>query len=231
MSQTVQQSLGLRQRPVAVAFLDQAPAGVAAWADGPRPAGCAFWSEAAAGRSFYTAQADHQHCPVGCHTHNIPLDDAANLQSAVELMVSSGYVQMSEIAGIPTLPKAPTYVAYGPADGAPFVADVIICSGTPAQMMLLNEACIRAGATSGIAQTLGRPGCAALPMTLRTGAASLSFGCTGNRMFTNTPETDLFLAVPSAKWAEVVAALPTILSANRAMTGHYQQRRASLPQV
>jgi uncharacterized protein (DUF169 family) len=228
----VQKSLGLRQRPVAVAFLDKAPAGVEQWSGGARPAGCAFWKEAAS-NTFFTVQSDHYNCAVGCHTHNIPLppERAAELQGAVELMVGSGYVQMSEIAGIPTLPSAPKVVAYGPADSAPFHADVVIVAGKPGQMMLLNEACIRAGATSGIAQTLGRPGCAALPMTLKTGAASLSFGCAGNRMFTATPDDEMFLAIPAAKWAEVAGALDGILAANRAMNQHYEQRRASLPIV
>jgi uncharacterized protein (DUF169 family) len=226
----VQRSLGLRMRPVAVAFLEAAPSGVSQWSGGPTPAGCAFWKEAGAGNSFYTVQSDHYNCAVGCHTHHIPLppERAAELQGAVELMVQSGYVQMSEIAGIPTLDAGPKVVAYGPADGAPFKADVVIVAGKPGQMMLLNEACIRAGATSGIAQTLGRPGCAALPMTLKSGAASLSFGCAGNRMFTATPDDEMFLAIPAAKWTEVAAALDGILAANRAMNQHYEQRRASL---
>jgi uncharacterized protein (DUF169 family) len=228
----VQKSLGLRQRPVAVAFLDSSPAGVEQWSGGARPAGCAFWKEAAE-RTFFTVQSDHYNCAVGCHTHNIPLppERAADLQGAVELMVGSGYVQMSEIAGIPTLPAGPKFVAYGPADSAPFHADVVIVAGKPGQMMLLNEACIRAGATSGIAQTLGRPGCAALPMTLKSGAASLSFGCAGNRMFTATPDDEMFLAVPASKWDAVAEALDGILAANRAMNQHYEQRRASLPIV
>ncbi len=227
---TVRKSLGLRQRPVAVAFLDTPPVDLGAWSGGETPAGCTFWKEAASGKSFYTVQTDHYNCAVGCHTHNIPLppDRAAELQGAVELMVKSGYVQMSEIAGIPTLPTAPRVVAYGPADTAPFAADIVIVAGKPSQMMLLNEACIRAGATSGIAQTLGRPGCAALPMTIKTGAASLSFGCAGNRMFTATPDDEMFLAIPAAKWSAVAESLSGILAANRAMNDHYEARRSRL---
>jgi uncharacterized protein (DUF169 family) len=232
-SDSIVRLLSLRQRPVAVAFLQDPPAGVPAWTAGPQPAGCTFWSEAASDHTFYTAQKDHYNCAVGCHTHHIPLphDRAADLQGAIELMVKSGYLTMEEIPGIPTLKEAPRFVAYGPADGAPFVADVVIVAGTPGQMMLLNEACIRAGATSGVARTLGRPGCAALPMTLSSGEATMSFGCKGNRIFTGTPDGEMHLAVPGAKWTAAVQALETILAANRAMEQYYLDKKTRLPVV
>ncbi|HUS68036.1 MAG TPA: DUF169 domain-containing protein, partial [Kofleriaceae bacterium] len=184
----VQKLLGLRLPPVAVAFRSEVPEGIPARAGAATPAGCAFWREAAEGKTFYTVPADHQSCAVGCHTHNIANPD---VMPTVERMVESGYVSMDEIPHIPRLAKSPRAVVYGPAEGATFAADVVIVGGRPSQLMLLNEACIKAGAHSGLAQTLGRPGCAALPLALNSGAAALSFGCKGNRLFTGTPDDEL----------------------------------------
>lgn len=217
--------LGLRGRPVAVAFTQDRPEDLPAWDGGPTPAGCAFWREAMAGKSFYTVAGDHSGCAIGCHTHHIPHPD---VMPTVEMMVKTGYVAMEEVPLIPTLATTPHFVLYGPADTAAFQPDVVLVLGRPAAIMLLNEACIKAGAHSGIAQTLGRPGCAALPMTLNTGAASLSFGCAGNRLFTGTPEDELFLAIPGDRWAAVADALIAIIEANRVMTGHYRERLVTL---
>jgi len=64
--------LGLSKQPVAVSFLDEAPAGVEQWSGGAVPAGCSFWREAMDGRTFYTVPSDHYNCAVGAYTHNIP---------------------------------------------------------------------------------------------------------------------------------------------------------------
>ena len=70
--------LHLKRPPVAVAFLDSPPAGVAPF-QGSSPAGCSFWKLAAEGRVFSTVAADHYNFPIGSHTHNLPLPaDRAN---------------------------------------------------------------------------------------------------------------------------------------------------------
>jgi hypothetical protein len=72
VEQGITQRLQTARRPVAVAFRDTAPAGVAAFT-GREPSGCSYWRLAAAGRAFYTVPADHHNCPIGGYTHNIPL--------------------------------------------------------------------------------------------------------------------------------------------------------------
>jgi len=72
-SQFVSQ-LRLARRPVAVAFLKEPPAGVEKFS-GSVPSGCSFWRVAAEGKAFYTVPSDHYNCPVGSHTHNIPLPE------------------------------------------------------------------------------------------------------------------------------------------------------------
>src|SRR3954470_5685737 len=64
--------LGLSSPPVSITFTDTPPPGVAHVA-AAEPAGCGYWRRAAAGEVFYTDADDHKRCPVGAHTHNVPL--------------------------------------------------------------------------------------------------------------------------------------------------------------
>src|SRR5574342_1432824 len=95
------ESLQLSRRPVAIAFRDTAPAGVAAL-EGTQPSGCSFWRLAASGRTFYTVPSDHYNCPVGSYTHNIalPQDRAQELDQTLTLMAAIGYLKMAEVPGI-----------------------------------------------------------------------------------------------------------------------------------
>lgn len=144
----VQTLLGLDKPPIAVGFFESAPPGVPAWSGGAAPSGCTFWQKAQQGAVFCTAASDHYNCAVGAYTHNIPLPAAraGELMQTLEFMSDSKYVAMEEVPGIPTLTTTPQFIAYGPADRAPFAADVVIVAAKPAQVMLLYEAALRAGA-------------------------------------------------------------------------------------
>ncbi|HLG96261.1 MAG TPA: DUF169 domain-containing protein [Bryobacteraceae bacterium] len=58
------EALNLKSPPVAISFLDQAPAGIEKF-EGSEPSGCSFWRLAGEGRVFYTVPSDHYNCPVG----------------------------------------------------------------------------------------------------------------------------------------------------------------------
>ncbi|GBL19362.1 hypothetical protein EMGBS3_10680 [Anaerolineaceae bacterium] len=155
----VQLLLGLRQPPIAIGFLQSVPAGLPRW-DGPAlAAGCGFWPQAMAGRSFYTLASDHFNCAVGCHTHRLELspERAGELGQAIGLMTDCGYIAPEEVAGIPVLASTPRAVAYGPADNPGFAADVVLIAAQPAQAMLLYEAALLAGAGNPLTNVLGRP--------------------------------------------------------------------------
>ncbi len=186
-----------------------------------------------AGEAFYTEPADHYHCAVGAHTHGmaLPAELGPQLMDTVGFMVSSGYLRMDEVPGIPVLPATPNYVSYAPAGSATFPPDVVLFAAPPASMMLLYEAAVRAGAGQALTQTLGRPGCAVLPLTANTGAASLSFGCRGNRTFTGLADTDLYFALPGKHWPAFQQALADIVAADERMTAHYRQRQTLFPIV
>lgn len=220
------ESLRLDGEPVAIAFLASPPEGVEPWDEGEVAAGCAFWRQARAGRTFYTEPADHRHCAIGTHVHGLalPPDQADDLSASVELMVASGYVRAEEVPAIPTVAGEPRYVAYGPAGNVPFPPDVVVVAVTPAQAMVLHEATLRAGVSPMTAPVAGRPGCAVLPLAMQSGHSALSLGCAGNRITTGLGDGELYSAVPGPAWPAVVEALAAVDEANRTMEAHYEER-------
>jgi len=219
----LQQQLGLSKAPIAIGFLMDAPTDIRNWTDGPMPAGCAFWRAAMDGHSFYTVPSDHYNCAVGSYTHaiQVPADRGNVLMDTIGFMVGSGYLQMAEVPGIPVLPEQPEFIAYAPASEATFAPDVVLIAAKPASAMLIYEAALRAGAGDALSQTLGRPGCAVLPLSVKTGQAAMSLGCKGNRTFTGLPDEELYVAIPGAKWDAVLSALTDIVAANGTMKAHY----------
>jgi uncharacterized protein (DUF169 family) len=139
-------------------------------------------------------------------------------------MVENEYLVPEEVAAIPTLAKAPRYVAYAPVDGAPFAPDLVLLALRPAQAMLVYEAALRAGATGPAMLSLGRPACALLPLAQRTGAAAASYGCKGNRVFTGLGDDEMYVCVPGSKWAAVAEKLKTVVAANEKMDTYYRSR-------
>ncbi len=230
MEQRLSSVLGLRRRPVGVAFLESPPAGVARF-EGTAPSGCSFWRIAAAGRAFYTVPADHYNCPIGSHTHNIPLPvaRAQELPQTLSLMSSIGYIRMAEVPGIPRLPRTPGAVVYAPLGEMPVDPDVVLFSGPPGRVMLLQEAAGRAGV--GVqAPLLGRPTCMALPAALAQGTV-VSVGCIGNRVYTDVGEDELYVAVPGRDLQKIAAEAETIAGANATLTAYHRERRAALATV
>jgi uncharacterized protein (DUF169 family) len=227
---TLQETLGIARRPIAIGLFDEAPAGVARWDGGPVPAGCAFWRTAAEGRTFYTTPADHYNCAVGAYVHNIalPADRGAVLKETVSFMVLNGYLQSEEVPLIPALTKPPRFVAYGPADTVPFRKDVVVIAARPAEAMLIYEAAIRCGAANMAMPALGRPGCAVLPLALSSASSALSFGCKGNRTFTGLPDEEMYFSIPGTRWDSLLDTLRTIRQANKAMEAHYHRHEAAV---
>ncbi len=93
---------------------------------------------------------------------------------------------------------------------------------------MIYEAALRSGAGDALTNTLGRPGCAVLPLAINTGVAALSFGCKGNRTFTGLPDNEMYQAIPGDKWETVLAAVSDIIAANTKMERYYLDHRTSL---
>jgi uncharacterized protein (DUF169 family) len=230
LEQAIGAAVKLAKRPVAVAFLDAAPAGVPKF-DGTEPSGCSFWRLAAEGRTFYTVPENHFNCAVGAYTHNITLspERAAETEQTLKFMFDLGYVKPEEVPQIPRLAKAPAAILYAPLGETPVTPDVVLFACKPAAAMLLNEAIGRAGVASG-APALGRPTCMALPASLQRGAI-LSLGCIGNRVYTGLGEDEMYLVLRGKDLAAVAEALGVIGSANAALKDYADGRRSDLATI
>jgi uncharacterized protein (DUF169 family) len=227
IEQRIASAVKLPRRPVAVSFLDSAPADVQKFS-GTEPSGCSYWRLAAEGRVFYTLPEDHFNCAVGAYTHNISLspEREKETQQTLKMMFELNYVKPEEVPTIPRLAKAPAAIAYAPLGDSPFAPDVVLFSCKPSAAMLLNEAANRAGVASG-APALGRPTCMALPASLQHGAI-LSLGCIGNRVYTGLGEDEVYVVLRGRDLAIVVDALATIVSANAALREYAAGRRQQL---
>jgi uncharacterized protein (DUF169 family) len=226
IEQHLTSALALTRRPVAIAFRESPPAGVAPLV-GTQPSGCSFWRLAASGQVFYTVPSDHYNCPVGSYTHNIPLpkEREPELMNTLSLMANIGYVRMEEVPGIPRLLQTPAVTIYAPLAMTPVEPDAVLVAGTPARLMLLHEAATRAEKTP--LPLLGRPTCMAIPAALSSGVAS-SLGCVGNRIYTGVADHEFYSVIAGKDLASVIAQLDTIASANATLTEYHQGRRASL---
>lgn len=218
--------LGLRRRPVAVILRSSAPEGIERF-DNSVPSGCTFWRLAADGNVFYTVPSDHYNCPIGSYTHNIPLppDRAHELPDVLGLMTDFGYLKMEDVPGIPVLSETPKTITYAPLGKAPVDPDVVLVAGTPAKLMLLEEAAFRAGAASKM-PLLARPTCMAIPAALSSGVVS-SAGCIGNRVYTEIGDDELYTAVPGKDLERICGELRTIVGANTALQQYHEERKGS----
>jgi uncharacterized protein (DUF169 family) len=226
MEETLTDSLQLKRRPVAIAFLDT-PVGGVPKLEGAQPSGCTFWSIAAAGRTFYTVPADHYNCPIGSYTHNIPLpaEREHELNDTLGLMKEIGYLRLEEVSGIPRLAKTPAVTLYAPLAGTPVAPDAVVVCGAPGGLMLLHEAATRMGKPP--ASLLGRPTCMAIPAALAAGVAS-SLGCVGNRVYTALSDEEFYSVVRGSDLEDVVGEITTITAANVLLAEYHRGRRASL---
>ncbi len=227
IEESLSKSLGLQKRPVTVKFQETPPADVAKFR-GTEPSGCSFWRLAAAGQTFYTVPSDHYNCPIGSHTHNIPLppERTQELEQTLSFIVGIGYLKMEEVPGIPRLPRTPGVVVYAPLGDAPVDPDVVLVACTPRQAMLVEEAAMRAGRAAQF-PILGRPTCAAIPAALTQGVVA-SAGCIGNRVYTDLKDEELYVAIPGKDLAQVVKEIETIAAANAQLAEYHGGRRKAL---
>lgn len=214
-------------RPVAIAYLETPPEGVAPFA-GTVPSGCSFWGLAAKGGSFYTVPSDHFNCPIGSYTHaiNLPPERMAELTQTLSLMAGIGYVRMEEVPSIPRLTREPAVTYYAPLATTTVAPDVVIFAGRPSGLMRLQEASARAGAASSL-PLLGRPTCMGLPAAMTHGSV-MSAGCVGNRVYTDLGDDELYLMIPGQRLLDVAEQVVVIAAANDTLEKYHSDRRLAL---
>jgi len=103
---------------------------------------------------------------------------------------------------------------------------VVLFSGRPASVMLLEEAAMRAGVAAQLPM-LGRPTCMAIPAALAQGTVA-SAGCIGNRTYTGLGDDEMYVAVPGRDLERIAAEVETIAAANQKMADYHHERRELL---
>jgi uncharacterized protein (DUF169 family) len=134
------QQLQLKQPPIGLAFVEDAPAGVQHTTKGV-PSACTFW-RLAEQDIFYATGEDHKQCPIGMMTmgFTMPESDQQRAQGLVETMASVQYFSPAEVSALPIVNKAHQSVVYGRLDLFPIPADVVLCIIDTQQAMLVAEA-------------------------------------------------------------------------------------------
>ena len=225
---TLHHSLGLPRPPIGLAFVDEPPAGIKR-PDGVVPSACSFWRMAERA-VFYALEEEHLHCPIGVMTmgFQIPADRQAEAESIVNTMCELEYISPEEASALPSVPKGHRGIVYGPLAQMPVEPDVALFFCKPGQAMFLAESCGSITWTGQGMTAFGRPTCAAIPMALQAGNASVSMGCIGFRVYTGIPDEEMMIAVPRHELRSLVDRLDTIVSANSALEEFHTQRQAAL---
>ncbi len=214
----LQEQLGLELSPVAVARVQEQPAGIPR-SEEASPSTCTFWRRAES-QVFYAAAEDHFHCPIGAMVmgFDLPVEKMQELMGLVQEMCSINYLSPDEVAHIPKFTEKATGIVYGPLARFPLEPDVVLVWATPMQAMLLQE-------TAGLAQwsatpqgaVFGRPACGVLPTALGRGKTTISLGCIGMRTNTDIPAQLCLVAVPGSKLGRLGTALEPTVAANQQM--------------
>lgn len=227
LAQRFSELLQLQQPPVALAFVEDVPEGVAHSSVGV-PSACTFWRLAEQG-VFYATANDHKQCPIGMMTmgFTVPENDQQRAQELVGTMASIQYFSPAEVSALPTVKKPHQSIIYGRLDQFPVEADVILCIIDTQQAMLIAEAMRNMDWLNGGGQSaFGRPTCAIIPRTLHTGKLSMSFGCVGARTYTGLAPSELVLTLHGGDLTGLLERLDVIVSANNALAPFHQQQKA-----
>lgn len=227
-AQKVTALLGLRHPPVALAFVDERPDGVPE-TDKPVPSACTFWRRAEHG-TFYATAAQHFNCPVGSMVmgFELPAEVSEQLNGLVRSMCDASYLNAEEAAKIPSKPTHSAGIVYGPLGDFPLEPDVVVLWLNTAQAMLYAEANGQAAWTGQQMAVSGRPGCAALPLAMGSGAPGMSLGCAGMRTFTGIGDDLTLAAIPGSALGTFVDALASTVDANAAMRSFYEAHKAAV---
>jgi len=226
-AQTFTDLLGLSEPPIAVAFAETAPAGVAPFAS-HAPSACAIWRLAET-HTFYASAADHAACPVGAHVMGFALspETALALTTTAGTMLEAGYMAAEEMSHLPRVAEAHGGIVYGPLADFPVAAEAALLWVNPAQAMLLEESigALRWPVAREHAYLFGRPACGALAVAVNTGHATRSVGCAGMRTFTKMPGDMSPIVLAGGEIDAVAGRLTSVHAANEQMLAHYQRQQ------
>jgi uncharacterized protein (DUF169 family) len=224
LARQLEKMLALKSPPIALVFSDAPLPGVPK-VQATAPAGCAYWKRAAEGELFYTTAEDHLGCAIGAFTHGASLgpDGETDLMNTMRMMIGLGYLSESDVAEIPRRQATLGVVTYGPLAFLPHDPDVVLLRVSPRAAMLLSETAHALGVRSEAAPII-RPACAMIPVLLGTARATSSYGCIGNRVYTELPDEEVWFAIAGRHIASLLNRLATVVRANQELESFHRSR-------
>ena len=210
--------------PIAISFLTESQAAPMARLDdgypepnasgrtGQVPAGCVFWVRGAR-ESFATTAADHANCSIGSLTHGFLTLEEAATKDDVGAVLESGWVDAAAVEQIPVVTTRPGTVVYGPLAETQVEPDVVLLRINGLALMILKDA---------FSDLLieGKPQCHIIAIAKEQGAVAASVGCALSRSRTGMKAEEMTCAIPVRRLSEVVDALESTVSLNRAMASY-----------
>jgi uncharacterized protein (DUF169 family) len=227
ISETLVRALELARPPIAVCFGAEAAARLPRYG-GRAPAGCAFWERALNG-GFSTSREDHESCAIGTFTHGMAASAAHESERAAALAVFEklGYVRAEDIPQIPTMDRLVEHVSYAPLAEISVAPDVVLVFANSQQGLIIAETAQQLD--HGAPPALGRPACAIVPQTVRSGRAALSLGCCGARAYLDVLREDIALwAFPGHRLEEYAARIEELAKANAVLSRFHELRRKDI---
>jgi uncharacterized protein (DUF169 family) len=175
-------------------------------------AGCVFWMKGTE-TTFATAPADHGNCSVGSLTHGLlSLSEAAG-RADVSALVSTGWVDETAFASIPTVKTRPGAITYGPLANTPVEPDVVLVRLNARSLMVLSDA------MPGL-RVEGKPQCHIVAVAKEEDEVIASTGCALSRARTGMRSTEVTAAIPAKRLSEVVAALESTSEADATVAAY-----------
>ncbi|HEY2703550.1 MAG TPA: DUF169 domain-containing protein [Candidatus Dormibacteraeota bacterium] len=210
VAERLQRLFPQRSAPVAMARVDEVPAGIPV-RSGPATSACLFWREAE--RGVFAVGAEHGTCPVGRITQGFTTEMPSG-DELIGTMVETGYVDPAELASMPVLPLGHAAIVYGPLGSFPLAPEAVLLIGQSEQIMLLGEALGVARLDSPGLRVMGRPTCAAVSAAILQGEPRGSLACVGARIFAGFEPGELLLVIPGAALDGLAGAIDAVAAAN-----------------
>lgn len=210
--------IGLENEPVSVSFLKDIPLDVPKYEGVGVPSGCSFWITGQKS-TFYTVANQHHNCPIGTITQgfSIPPEQMDATQDFFTMLVDNQYLSTDDLTNVPKINDTPAAIVYGPLSQSTNTPDavVIICDARAA--MILSEATVASG-LGPFLQAMGKPTCAAIPVSIDINKPTLSLGCTGSRVYTGMSDNEMVVMVPGSQITAIVESLRHMVSTNDMLT-------------
>jgi uncharacterized protein (DUF169 family) len=187
---------------IGICIPEERPERIEKLAEGERLTHCAMVAKARRGEVFYAEPANFK---CGLSRFNLGLQRRVDSfkSSLVKYLISHSHAKDEQTAKIylesnPPLKEGEKYLIYFPMTKSPFVPDVLICIGTPVEIM---EIVHRLTKETGEATQAWMSGVSAVcaevtAIPLITGRPNLSLGCCGTRRFGELKENELLLGIP-----------------------------------